>query len=685
MKYRKTAKSMAAVLAALLAFQPATALAVTFADMNQVPWPGAETSINKAAELKLVVGEEINGKNYFKPKDPVSLSQACQLAYKLLLETGKTSANTKTVEKWTVVMNTYKIQSWAHPAVSFCLENSIIDIADLSGFVSGEVNRSATREQAAEILGRALEYGVPANKATATTTKFVDNASISAAARPYIALLNTAGIVNGDDTNRFNPKNTLNRTETAVMVTNMYSKLKNAATVAPPVAAPTTASGTVKDMNAHYVNLAGSNAYYLYSSSGVTATLNGSSSSIDALVTMFKDGSTLNASLTLDGNTRITKLAVTAEVKASSSEKLTEGKLTKAYYDDEDEDGYIIVGSTSTYRIDDVDDVDIEIDGKEYDLDELVDLLSDCKKDGTYIDVDLTLDSKDNLTKIKGSIEEDDASDKDGYAVRGKLTDVNYDEDDEEGYIELDDDDSFDWDDKTKIYIDDEKADWEDLLDLFDDAEDDEEELNAKVTMEEKGDDEVFKIEVFTEDYEGDEEDSLSKTVVEKVTYDKEDGEGSITLNGKKYKTEDVTEVEIDIVDGDSTIEKWKDLYNAFDDNKKITVEAEVDGNEIVELKGYVSYVTGRLVDFDDDCLKIEGKDSGTDVEYNFEDPDKISMGDFTGKSFDTLEDLLEWLEKEDDDGDLDLGDEHKFTLKFNVDKDGNIDGAITGKFEKEK
>ena len=51
-----------------------------------------EVSINKAAELKLVVGETINGKNYFKPKDPVSLTQTCQLAYKLLLETGKAKA-----------------------------------------------------------------------------------------------------------------------------------------------------------------------------------------------------------------------------------------------------------------------------------------------------------------------------------------------------------------------------------------------------------------------------------------------------------------------------------------------------------------------------------------------------------------------------------------------------------------
>ena len=92
MKYHKIAKPIAFALAAMLAIPPVSASAITFADINQAPWPGAEVSINKAAELKLVVGETINGKNYFKPKDPVSLTQTCQLAYKLLLETGKAKA-----------------------------------------------------------------------------------------------------------------------------------------------------------------------------------------------------------------------------------------------------------------------------------------------------------------------------------------------------------------------------------------------------------------------------------------------------------------------------------------------------------------------------------------------------------------------------------------------------------------
>ncbi|MBQ5590024.1 MAG: S-layer homology domain-containing protein, partial [Anaerotignum sp.] len=180
MKYRNSARALALVLAGMLACPAVSAQAATFADMNNVPWPGAEKSIQKAADLKLVVGETINGKSYFKPKDPVSLTQSCQLAYKLLLETGKAKADEEITKKWSVVMNTYKIQSWAHPSVAYCLENGIIQISELAGFVKGELNVSATREQAAEILGRALEVGMPELSATTSTTIFKDNASISA-------------------------------------------------------------------------------------------------------------------------------------------------------------------------------------------------------------------------------------------------------------------------------------------------------------------------------------------------------------------------------------------------------------------------------------------------------------------------------------------------------------------------
>ena len=132
---KKTKHTVALALAAMLACQPLSVYAATFADMNQAPWAGAEASINKAASLGLVVGETRNGKTYFRPRDSVSLSESCQLAYKLLMQTGKAKADDSVTQKWTPIMNAYGIQSWAYPAVSYCLENGILATSNLSGFM----------------------------------------------------------------------------------------------------------------------------------------------------------------------------------------------------------------------------------------------------------------------------------------------------------------------------------------------------------------------------------------------------------------------------------------------------------------------------------------------------------------------------------------------------------------------
>ena len=203
---KKTKHTCSLGFMAMLACQPLSVYAATFADMNQAPWAGAEASINKAASLGLVVGETRNGKTYFRPRDSVSLSESCQLAYKLLIQTGKAKADDSVTQKWTPIMNAYGIQSWAYPAVSYCLENGILATSNLSGFMKNGSNLPATREQAATILGRALTKGVSSYTANETTTTFLDNSSISTEAKPYVALLKRVGVVNGDDSNKFNPK-----------------------------------------------------------------------------------------------------------------------------------------------------------------------------------------------------------------------------------------------------------------------------------------------------------------------------------------------------------------------------------------------------------------------------------------------------------------------------------------------
>ena len=691
MKYRKTARPLSFLVASLLAFQPVTALAVTFADMNQVPWPGAEVSINKAADLGLVVGETKNGKSYFRPRDTVSLSESCQFAYKVLLQTKKASADASVTEKWATVLNTYKIQDWAHPAISFCLEKGIISISDLSNFVKNGTNMPASREQAAEILGRALTVGVPSYKATASTTKFVDNASISADARPYIALLNEVKIVNGDDTNRFNPKKTLNRTETAVMVTNLYEKLNSAAAVeTPSVPVSSSKSGKVAALTNFYVNFENSNAYYLYTSAGIPVTLDGDSSSVTEVAELFKDGSAMEATVTLNESNRVTKLTVTSDsAKKEDTKKDTKGTITDMYYDDEDEDGKIEINDKSVYHVSDVNDVTIKIededgDEEEYDWEELLELFEECKDDDKEIEVELTLNSKDKLTKIVGSIEEDSkssSSSKPKGDKKGDVADVEYDEDDEEGKIKIGSK-KYNFDDDTTIKIDDKSADGEDLLEAFEEAEDDDEVLEAILVLDDDDDDYATKIYIYTEAYDDDDDEDEVSGKIQNMTYDEDDEDGDIKVDGDTFKAKDADDVEIEVQDGNTKLDSWEELYNAFKDGKTIDVELVVDDDEVTEITGKVTVTKGVLTGFGDDHLKLKGKKSKATTKYYFTEYDRDDedeeedweddVKDIDVSGLNNVDDLYDFFDVWLDDEDTDLDDD-VFTMEIKLDKDGFI------------
>lgn len=429
---KKTKHTVALALAAMLACQPLSVYAATFADMNQAPWAGAEASINKAASLGLVVGETRNGKTYFRPRDSVSLSESCQLAYKLLIQTGKAKADDSVTQKWTPIMNAYGIQSWAYPAVSYCLENGILATSNLSGFMKNGSNLPATREQAATILGRALTKGVSSYTANETTTTFLDNSSISTEAKPYVALLKRVGVVNGDDSNKFNPKKTLNRTETAVLVTNLYGVLEKATTPTTPTtpANPTisTQKGTVATMTNFYVNLKDSAAYYMLASGGTTITLNGSSATMSDVVKLYKAGTSIDVTLTLDSSLHITKLEATYK-----ETKKTKGSLTKVRYNKTDKEGSITIDKDSTYSFTDKDDVDIRIDKKSYSLKELYDLFTKAEDDKATIEVEVTLDNKGNLTKITGTTKDSDSKDD----ADGNVANVTYKENKDTGTVKI--------------------------------------------------------------------------------------------------------------------------------------------------------------------------------------------------------------------------------------------------------
>lgn len=667
MKYSMKKKQVIPLLlAAVLACPPVSAQAVTFADLDQVPWAGAETSINKAASLGLVVGETINGKSYFKPKNAVSLAESCQFTYKVMLQTGKATADSSVTEKWAAVMDYYKIQTWAQTAVAYCLENSIISSNDLKSFMNGSTNRSATREQAAEMFGRALAVGNTSLKATATTTKFYDNASISADAIPYIALLNTQGIVNGDDTNRFNPKNTLNRTETAVMVTNLYEALKNTASTVTPTPSTSTKSGKIADMTSFYVNLENTTSYYMFSANGATLTLNNKTTTATELATLFKNGSTLNAVVTLDSTSRITKMVVTSDSTDTETDKPTKGTLTSVTYDEDDNDGTIKLDKKYTYVIKDADDVTIKIDGDKYDLEELDEYLDECDDDDITITVTLTLDSKGNLTKIVGTTSDKDDDDDDDD-LSGKVTSLSSKSDDS-GSIKIGSKKYNIKDiDDISIKLDKKTVDFDDLEEAYEDLDDDEI-MKATLTLDKK--DYVTKIvaSIVDEDDDDDDDDEVKGTI-SKITDDK------ITVGSKKYSIKDP---DVDIDDGEDSIDDYDDLIEAVeDDDKIISVTLTLKNNKVTDIEGYVSSVKGELTNVklskDEYTLTVKGGSNSS--KYVYEDSETAKVVSITSMSAKTMEDLYDWWDDNYD------SKEDEVTVTITLNKDGSIK-KVSGKLK---
>lgn len=625
MKHSKKnfSKPVLFLAASLIACQPVSALGVTFSDLDKVPWPGAETSIQKAADLGLMVGETQNGKTIFRPRDKVSLCETVQLAYKLMVNTKKLTPDDSVTEKWSTTMQTYKIPEWAHPALAQCLEKKIVAITDLSSFMNNGAPREATRERATEILGRALEAAVPSLSAGGSTS-FGDNAEISESARPYIALLAQQKIVSGDNQGNFNPKNTLNRSETAVLVSNLYTLLVNSASAPETPSEPVEAAkleGKIGGMTNFYINFVDSASYYYFSNSGTAKVeLNGKSSTLDELLELFRNGTELNAKLTLDSGNRIIAISVTAE----TSDALT-GTITGC-----SKSSITIEGKT--YPLKDSKDVRVYLDGTLRDFDYLLDTY----KDGVTLNATLSLNTEKRVSKIEAKTISSNEK-------KGKITDLAEDE------IVLDGSKSKTYEikdaDELSVTINGSKKTFEDLMELFDD----DETITATVTADIKN--VVSKIAATTK-----ESSSSDKGVIASLTSSK------LKLNGgDSFDIKSKAGIDIKIEDGtkESDIDSWDDLELAIKEKKEITVTVKTKNDYVSEITGRVSGVSGTIYDYDKNSLDITTKE---DNEYTYEFDDKFQV-DNDEINANNKDSFLTWMDEY-----FKRSDDIKVTLALNSD-----------------
>ncbi len=112
-----------------------------------------------------------------------------------------------------------EVYSWAEEEMAVCLETGIISVSELEAMCSsGALLKSITRENLSMYLVRAMQLEPMAQNLTNYPMSFADTASISQVLRPYVYLLNTYGIVQGNTANQFMPQGSLTRAEMATML-----------------------------------------------------------------------------------------------------------------------------------------------------------------------------------------------------------------------------------------------------------------------------------------------------------------------------------------------------------------------------------------------------------------------------------------------------------------------------------
>lgn len=215
--------TLATTAALVLGSTNAVAFGSTFADINNVPWPGAATFIEEAASLGLMSGYTEDGKKYCKPRNNVTYCEATQLMYSIMKTYYKQDVTNETITKWKPIMDAYKIPSWAYNAVAYALDKGILVTSDLTKFMSGSTQQPANREDVGVIFGKALGKVYTVDMDAKLTYK--DAASISKSAVPYLDLLYDKNIMVGDDYGNFNPDVNINRSEMAVLSVKTYKLL----------------------------------------------------------------------------------------------------------------------------------------------------------------------------------------------------------------------------------------------------------------------------------------------------------------------------------------------------------------------------------------------------------------------------------------------------------------------------
>lgn len=617
MKKTKQILTFATAASLLMGSMAAPVYGASFADIDTVTWSGFKPFLNQAAELGLMSGYEENGKRYCKPRNNVTYCEAVQLMYSIMKVYTKQDVNDATVTKWKPVISAYNIPEWAYKATAYGLENSILTTAELNKLQGG--TKYANREDVGVIFGKALDTIDGYDIKSGVTLSYADKSSVSAAAVPYLELLNRANLMVGDSDNKFNPKNNITRAEMAVLSVKSYNKLVENKTETPSTQAESTVVGTItSSMEMQNGDL------FITMTTGIGSTL--SLFGVKGEVSAKYDGEKISFDDINTGDT----VKVTYEGQYMSAIVVTYSKYginktTEETYELVDvNDSKITVnddGDEIKFYLDD--DVEVKLDGKKSSISKLESALED-----TEYDVTLTLDKDEYVLEI--------------VAVKNSNNPT------EGTVVDLDDDEiTIKAGSKKYTYplADDLEIEYDGKTIKFSKFEKDYEDYNYVVSLELNKDNEVEEIiiESMEDEYNG----TLTFLNSNRIQFE---------AGGEEYEYDLDEDVVVKVNGKKSSVSALRESYK---DGKAYTVSVDVNRNddvtEIIATSKYSSNNSGELDELDEDEITIISDDK----EYTYDLAKDVDVT-INSKNKD-LDDLLDYFKN------------YRFTVSLEFDSDGDV------------
>ncbi|WP_027090801.1 S-layer homology domain-containing protein [Cohnella thermotolerans] len=208
--------------AAVPAPAASAASSTPFSDVASGHW--AEKHIAKLALQGLVKGN--NG--LFKPNDSLSRQEAVVMAIRLMGMEDEVKPNDVVA-----FPSTFTVDNFFKPYVNFAFKQKLLSMTEEFALADKEPKKAwgsspATREWVARLLVRAIGKDADAAAQSGKATSFADNASIDPELLGYINVAVGAGLVNGMDGNKFDPKGNLTRAAAATLFSRAESQIQTA-------------------------------------------------------------------------------------------------------------------------------------------------------------------------------------------------------------------------------------------------------------------------------------------------------------------------------------------------------------------------------------------------------------------------------------------------------------------------